>query len=256
MNRGCGTRMPGGVYLVVPMGPDGAPLEHFLFCPAIPLPPEWNVSPRGQQIVPFASRNCVVDWIGENNYPNVSDFIEEGRCHGFSRHVSPELAARVEPGARLLPVHARGLIRNWSLYAPRTMDMCPRQLHPVNELAGYSDREMEWFEDFYPRAIADHTRAHYPHAGCSGYWWEDIEGGTVIDAKALLGEHGYVERTIGDTTYTGFARLPWIEPDYEPAIFAMLPIGVIHVIDGAEESADTYRRMRKTAKLPVQLMEE
>ena len=72
--RGCGTRTSGGVYLECGTGYGGRPLEFFLADPPIPLTCDTKL---GVQLIERDGVVHVLDWIGEQHYPNCADFLEK-----------------------------------------------------------------------------------------------------------------------------------------------------------------------------------
>lgn len=61
----------------------------------------------------------VIDWVGEQHYPAVTDFLEEGRVLGFSRRISSTLdLSRLTAESRILVVHACGLVVNHEVLRP------------------------------------------------------------------------------------------------------------------------------------------
>lgn len=115
VQRGCGSRKQGGIYLEVATGPGGLPLDHFITDPPQPFTTDVKI---GVTLVDRTEPDGVVvthviDWIGTEHYPFAADFIEEGRRFGFSRRVAPSIEFhRLSARSRLLVVHARGLVTN------------------------------------------------------------------------------------------------------------------------------------------------
>ena len=88
--RLCGAgRMVGGVYLECAPVPGGVALERFLIDPPQPIEVStFGIAPLGVNLLTRAGVTHVIDWVGESHYPEMQDFIEEGRVMGFSRKVS------------------------------------------------------------------------------------------------------------------------------------------------------------------------
>lgn len=252
VERGCGVRRKaGGVYAVSSFSPYGLPLEHFLYCSPRPLP-EWLVLPKlGQVFVP-SERNgipigLIFDWIGEMHYPNVADFLEEGRCYGFSRLLSPVVArqaARMRENW-LLPVHARGLVVNWMTCRPRVYE-CPRPRNPHPLPDG--DEERRYGE----MLIAELGREAAGWNMCSGFWWEVIEGGECDMREGAV--DGAVVRRIGAVRYYGREQLPGWRGEFAPAVLGRIPLNRLEVVVGGE----WLERMEelKGAEFPVVAVEE
>ena len=114
--RGCGTRTAGGCYLECGTGYGGRPLEFFLSDPPIPMTCDAKV---GVELIERGGVVHVVDWVGEQHYPNAADFLEEGRRYGFSRRIPRTLdLSRLSAASRILVVHARGLVVNHQALRP------------------------------------------------------------------------------------------------------------------------------------------
>jgi len=110
--RGCGKRKEGGLYACVPTSPFGQPIENFIVDHAIP----WSEGAfRG---VRFVQREDgitdMVMWVGAEHYPFPSDFVEEGRMHGFSKRVpingsDNNYSALTPHSSRIVLVHPKAI---------------------------------------------------------------------------------------------------------------------------------------------------
>lgn len=96
--RGCGYRVPGGIYLVTDISHNGIPIDLFLFDPPwVPIDTDGNKHYPGALGIDIVrdpnnnNVNHVWDWIGQESYPYFPDFWEETRRFGLSRKVSPNL---------------------------------------------------------------------------------------------------------------------------------------------------------------------
>jgi hypothetical protein len=117
VTRGCGTRQEGGLYLECGTRPGrGRPLEFFLADPPVPMTCDSKV---GVELIERGGVVHVLDWVGEQHYPAITDFLEEGRVLGFSRRISNTLdLSRLTAESRILVVHARGLVVNHEALRP------------------------------------------------------------------------------------------------------------------------------------------
>ena len=112
IERGCGTRAEGGLYICVPTGSSGIPVEAFVLDPPIP----WNEGPfRGARL--HKRDTGVTDlllWVGAEYYPTVADFVVEGARHGFSKRVPVHREAdysSLDQDSRILLIHPRAIVK-------------------------------------------------------------------------------------------------------------------------------------------------
>ena len=252
--RGCGRRIAGGTYLVTNTSPNGRPLEHFLFCPPLRVP-DVGLSTQGQIVVQregrYGPETVVFDHVGEAYYPNVTDFLEEGRRFGFSWHVTPDAASKLTPVSWMLPVHPRAFILNWRELTPRPADTCPLGKHPLEP--GEVDRDAGWFSDAFPEKDDP-----YEHEMCSGWWWCDVHEGlvTALDAVNQLAE---VRRELPSLHYRALLVGSDIPRRYERGVIARLPIHGIEIIGGGARTKESYERLSRAHSdtgVPVRVVEE
>lgn len=210
-------REAGGIYLEMGLTEGGAPLEWFLVDPPHSVKGWGSLSPVGVSIVrhPKTGVYHVLDWIGEEHYPNVADFIEEVRRFGLSRRVrSHTNFGLLTKDSRILCVHVRGL----SVKKRKEVVACPGDL-----------------------VITKHNSV------CVGGSWWDLSGGVQQEASAPDGPKDEIYEvaftTIQDATlhprfvrvtmpsfhYYGYSMLP---RKFTPAIFASFPISRIVGIEG------------------------
>lgn len=243
VKRGCGTRKKGGVYWEVGMGPDGMPLEHFLIDPPTPLPEEYQGMSR-QGVTTYTDPNTgvthILDWVGEEHYPNVMDFTEEVRRFGLSRRIPKNFDfSLITEKSRILLVHRRAIIDNCYDYpAP---DVCPKHISghfPVKD-----------------------PKNHNPRQFCIGYWRMDIEDGMPIEGDGDTDNDNIwfeVNREMPSFSYTGFAKPPaWPQsPSYTPGIFASFPCGRLVVVkDDDDNHMETFDKMQ-SAGVPLDIVEQ
>ena len=103
--RGCGYRIPNGLYLKVETSEYGKPLEHFVIDPPIPYKHEFTRSPR---FVWNKRTNAfdVIMWVGEKFYPMPWDFLEEARWIGISKRIPKNIDfSKISSNSRLILVH-------------------------------------------------------------------------------------------------------------------------------------------------------
>ena len=221
--RGCGTRVAGGIYLVTEpcfeVSDTCRPVFDFITDPPVPTG-QLHLSALGSQMLDARGYTHVVDVVGREHYPNVSDFIMESARMGVSRRIS-KLARfeRLSVGSRLMLAHERAIILTYEGYhynIPRTLS-CPTDNHDTPLL-----RE---------------------HGMCAAYWWHDVEGG---DPQPEDTDPRLVKRTIGSTTYWAHSRPMNVSPVYEMGFFMSLPIGKIEVVrdrrNGKHEQAEERAR--------------
>lgn len=252
--RGCGVREPGGIYFVTPkckkITDRCAPVERFCFCPPRPLN-GLEVPNRGVLIVerPDGSGiHDVYDRIGVGGYPNAADMIEEIRRLGLSRRASKGLDfSLIGPGSLIFLVHPRAIIKN------------------AAQVYDYIRREQEETPDHshaYQRRCDNPNHAYLPASpvpqaeqeSCMGLWWETLAKADPI--YDLAAPRRSVTRTVGSTTYPGYAAPYDFPVEWEEGIIARFPIKQLEVVadpDG-EEADKAYARL-ESARLPVREVE-
>ena len=150
--RGCGSRVVGGVYAEVKTGDEGVPIEAFLVDPPSPVDAQaLGLTDKGVRLVQLGDTWHVFDIIGENYYPYVADFVEEGRRMGVSRRLPSNLDfSKIDPEkSRLVLLHRRAIITN------------------VEE-AGFLN-----LSHICPKGIAGHEAGVLSEM-CAGLWWHDL----------------------------------------------------------------------------------
>lgn len=116
VERGCGYRTEGGVYLESGLAPGGVPLEHFILDPPIILDIDCKT---GVQLWehPGTKVTHIIDWIGTKHYPYAPDVIEEGRKYGFSRRVTKNIRWEdLDDRSRIILVHEKAILENRSKF--------------------------------------------------------------------------------------------------------------------------------------------
>lgn len=238
MTRGCGKRQSGGVYIEVGTSGDGEgyPVEHFLTDPPVEVPQTLDIGARGVQLIERGGVWHVLDWVGEDSYPNVADLIEEVRRFGLSRRAQKTLEfGKLTKDSRILLIHRKAVVENVAEWGSQLSKLpCPKAACGCAVCATAANR--------------DH--------GCAKVWWLDIEDGVAVDQ---IGEEvSAVRRSCGDTEYRGWACPSASPPRYRAGFFLSLPVGRIAVISGEESSEDTARKIANelAGKLEVVQLEE
>lgn len=233
MTRGCGKRQSGGVYIEVGTSGDGEgyPVEHFLTDPPVEVPQTLDIGARGVQLIERGGVWHVLDWVGEDSYPNVADLIEEVRRFGLSRRAQKTLEfGKLTKDSRILLIHRKAVVENVADWGPQLSHLpCPKAACGCAVCATAANR--------------DH--------GCAKVWWLDLVGGNGPAG-------GAVDRECGDTRYRGWATPAVVTPRYRAGFFLSLPVGRIAVISGDESSEDTARKIANelAGKLEVVQLEE
>lgn len=179
--RGCGVRKPGGIYLCVPTGPGGAPIEAFLVDPPVVIDAaSLGVAAVGQHLVQHGGAWHVLDIVGREHYPAVQAFIEEARRQGISRRAPGALAFELlGQGSRLLLAHQRADIANALEFPCSARCPCERPEHLAEGYGGMCARL--WAEE--PLAGAQHRLAVFMSVAiCQIEVVRDPTGGRHIDA--------------------------------------------------------------------------
>lgn len=228
------------------MSPEGRPLEDFLIDPPQPLPHQLPLARQGVLLVERDGCRHVVDWVGVNHYPNVADFLEEARRYGVSRRIPRSAQFEfLQPGARLLLVHARAI--------PRSIAAYRRRIEPENESARWS----------CPQGKEEHQLGA---TLCAGVWWEDVDPAAVrlysirgapdTAPSELLPRWG--TRTIPSCTYDCHARPVDVLPLWLPGFIASFPITRLAVIRDPEQEVRTTAALEAARRsgLLVSLEEE
>lgn len=238
VSRGCGTRQAGGVYLSSPLSPNGMPISWFLLDPPVvvdkTMEESLGISEIGVKLIkrPNAEVWDVWDIVGQNNYPNVADMVMEIAKLGLSRRIAVgEAFELLSSESRIILLHRRAHIENFhDYYGTIFMES--------DEMARDDRPEMDK-ELSCPRRILEalglRTGPHHEadpggnsHEMCAGLWWEDVTNGERLYDPDLRKRS--VRRVLGDTTYIAREKPEEVEPEYELAIFAKMPIRQIEVI--------------------------
>jgi hypothetical protein len=247
--RGCGERVAGGIYLETTLSPTGHPLECFFADAPRPVNTgALGVTPRGVSLIAGEGGiTNVWDWVGSDSYPNVADFIEEGRRMGISRRIAGRAELdRLTRSSRIIILHARAIIdSDHEAYraAEQEIDGLLRSCCPQIVAAEHCGR------------VVGPRHADPPDRLCGRYWYHDIEGGEAPSAAASASGRaveGEVQRTIGDTTYFAYARPEGVKPTYRVGVLGAFPIsGLAVVADPVGGTHEEGYALAKRAGLPV-----
>jgi hypothetical protein len=246
--RACGLRIRGGVYAETGLSGDGLPIDYFIIDPPIPIETsQLGLAAVGVKLIEIdvtnmenshigepASLACdtiyhIFDIVGQEFYPYPADYVEETRRMGASRRLPSNLDfSRLEPGSRLILIHARAVIENFPDY-PQPPDMeCPK-------------------------GIEAHALSPLPEM-CAGLWWHDLPD-QPDESEACFRSGQVLRRVAGDTMYCCYPRPEGAFPSYHHGIFLSLPISNLAVIKGGEATERNYQAVCNSG-LPVFLEEE
>jgi hypothetical protein len=247
VERGCGVREPGGIYIETRRVVGGKPPEHFVLDPPVPVPAQLDLPNRGVAIYGREASDGeevfdVYDRVGETSYPNVADFIEETRMHGLSRRVPGKIdLSRLSDRSTIRLAHPRALITNVAaLYKELAQEVSDYINHPQWQCRCHKEnhKSRAWL------FVNGET--------CASCWWELITGGEE-DFDPMHFPRT-VERTIGSVSYYGRKKPTDFTPQYEDAFFMRLPVHRIVVINDPELGKHEAALERlENVKIPVSL---
>jgi len=259
VERGCGSRSPGGAYLVSALGDDGVPLRECVIDPPIPVDATaLGLSPQGMALARTPSgATRILDWVGARDYPNVADFVEEVALFGSSRRVPKTFDfALLTPKSQHVLAHPRAVVDNpdWVL-AHRAWD---------GEAHSYLDRLRRGYGEPLPpcpfRPDEHATPERLLLKMCAALWWEVLLPKTVrfdVDREGFEAQcqrTQSVVRRMPAFSYEGYTlpdRDIWV-PQFSLGAFLALPVTRIEVVTDQEEG--THREAlakARRAQLPV-----
>jgi hypothetical protein len=250
--RGCGRRKAGGVYAECRLGSGGIPVDDCIVDPPLVVDESALALPkRGNVLRTLDPRNAgpgsvwhIFDRVGESFYPNVADKVEEVRRMGESRRLNAANIdfAKITPATRLVLAHPRA--------------------HLINFEAAYTAyaADSSWPPQGWicPRRRTVHTRDVIPAQMCAAAWWRDLEGGEALAESVATPASGAraVRRHMPWGSYDGWERLRGFVPVYATAIFMILPISGLAVIEGAHGEHTSALKLAQQAGVPVALVRE
>lgn len=130
--RLCGSgRIAGEMYLECGLIRGGSPMEDYLVDPPQPIDQEnWGISPIGVTTFEEDGVTHVIDWVGEQVYPEVADFIEEARRKGISRKVTHTLGfEKLTAESRLYLIHPQASVTQAAALTSVSPFRCPCGQH-------------------------------------------------------------------------------------------------------------------------------
>lgn len=241
--RGCGSsRTVSGIYLEVPVGANGHPIEEFLIDPPLPVDVvKLGISPVGVHAIEVNTSDgpatWLFDWIGSEHYPNVVDYLEETRNFGVSRRAPASLPwEKIDSRTRLVLLHARAVIDEPEAYyrlEQADMPSCP-------QVIGWEHCQRRT------------PKEHPPGQLCGRLWWQDVVNGEPVEYSGRR-----VARTVGETTYQAWARPAGLTPTYHVGMVARFPVPRVAVIRDRESGTheDVFRRVQG-AGVPTYVADE
>ncbi len=229
--RACGSRAAGGVYAETRLSDGGQPIEYFLVDPPKPVLDELGLTAVGVKLINVDGVWHIFDVVGAEYYPYPADYVEETRRKGASRRLPRNLEFDlISAESRLVLVHSKAVIQNFSEYPQPPEVECPK-------------------------AIVSHQCAPLPEM-CAGLWWHDLP----LSELEPGADGRFIRKIQGGTTYHARPRPAGIAPQYQHAIFMMLPITNLAIIQGrnAQENASAEQAFQAASQsgLPVYLEEE
>lgn len=276
--RGCGERVPDGIYAECGLGPNGRPLEDFLVDSPLPLPDGLDRRALANKAQvwedPRTGIYHLVIWVGAEHYPYVADYVEEVRRYGASRRVGSMVdLSRLTPGvSRMIMVHPLARVVNWAdISKPaecakdiaghddavtlfRPVDFAPA-LTWEEKLARVHGLDTSELEELARRDMAGETVTMAPigarvlatpDAGpCLFKAWELIPAAAGERVGEMDGGRQLYTRTHASTTYTYEPTGEDTGASFEPGIFAALPLHGFALVKNRDGSLDE----RRAAKL-------
>lgn len=241
IERGCGRRIPGGIYLVSDTSPFGLPIESFLLDPPVEVRAELKLPKRGVAMIERDGTYYVADHVGSEHYPNAADVIEEARRFGVSRRISRKFDfSLLTPESRLLLAHARGLFTNWRAYRKADAEGAPYPC-PRSDVLG--------------QPIENHRSGR---EFCADLWWHDLEvGERVSETGNIRRGRPEVLRRMPSFNYLASKRPVGIEPQYVEAFILAVPISGIDVVRDPLDPVNEARSRAAVANagVPVEIVD-
>lgn len=146
----------------------------------------------------------IFDWIGENSYPNPTDWFEEIMELGF--HQLIERTAQfnlLSRESKYIAVHKRAGMQNAAQYYKERMGITGTPLCPVDD-----EKHLKPSKEFLKS---------YPDL-CAGLLWNNIVDGDVVDGRLI-------ERKLPSLSYYGYSALGGDKDISIPSMFFRFPIG-------------------------------
>ena len=239
--RGCGTRVLGGVYAETAMGPNGHPIECFIKDPPMVIDPnDVGLSHIGVKLVEQDGVTYIFDWVSAQHYPNVSDFVEEARRFGASRRLPSTLNFESMGKSVMLALIHDKAVTFHDHYG--TDDCETRKMSP----------------QVCPQLVKSMHDGIMPsvHGPCARVWWGDHD--SVDEDGGHLNAGELYTRVMPSLSYT--ARQEVEDATYQTGIFMILPLARIVVVrdpgTGSHDKTSETIREKLNGRLPVELVDE
>lgn len=247
IERGCGRRKPGGLYLECGLSKRGVSPEELMYDPALVLPPGLDLINKPQilpRLCPILNAGQVIDyepefdlltgqpiydvyiWIGEEFYPSLADFVEEARIAGISRQIPRTLKVELLTRAsQMVLVHPCARLRIWrDLCLPKEC----RQHRAAHDLA--------WFEQNRLSAAEEKEQWKGP---CVFKAWEVLPKDEACEVITLPGEEPAYYRRVGEHTYRYSPTDEDLPGDaWDPGIFMRVQITGAALVYAQSESGE------------------
>jgi hypothetical protein len=231
------------VYAECALGPGGIPVDACIVDPPIVVDEVALALPkRGSVLRTFDSGASptwhIIDRVGESHYPHVADVVEEVRQMGASRRLNTAAIdfSKITPDTKLMLAHPRAHIVNIAAVYAAYGDWPP---------AGW----------VCPRRRTAHTCATAPAQMCAAAWWRDLDAADAVPGPVSLSPR-VARRVMPWGAYMGRSRPRDPSPIYAAAIFMILPLTRLVVIEGAHGEHKAGLAMARRAALPVVISQE
>lgn len=205
--RGCGLPQEGGLYFTIGTTTRGGiDPRNFLIDPIYPVDEKLGIKARGLSTIERDGIIHIVDWIGENNYPNFPDWFEEIGHLGFHQRVETSFDFKQldQLNSRFLLVHPNAYIPNVKARARLLKD------------SAWADETL--YVDVCPMVPEKHFKDHEPMEMCAGLSWYHIVKGEEVEANL-------VSRSMPSFSYHGFESIGKLT--VEPGFCASFPISMV-----------------------------
>lgn len=255
--RGCGSRVAGGVYLECKVGGFGPPIEDFILDPVRPIDVKALGIPSLGQVVEKGEggRSVIYDRVGVKHYPDAADLVEEVLTLGVSRRVSKTSFPfeNLGPGSMLALIHDRGAFADAADYGLLTGFLCPKKKHEAK--APYCLGSL-----YAMIRKAKDDKAFSDGRVDPEVWRAKLFASYFAFAGTDLSEFvsiNPVVRTRPSLEYAAFGYLTTERP-LTPAVVAAVPVTNVAVVNDPEDQ-DSVKRAVETAQrsgVPVEVVNE
>lgn len=199
-----------------------------------------------------------IDVIGVANYKYACDFIQEafhfwhmGQTP-FSRKIPRQqnILHKISWRSKLLMGHAKGWLENWPDFMLPDIEISDSQGEFT--LANNSFR--------CPKKNTEHNPNHPENMPCQGILKNALDKEDLELLPDIVDEDGFCpgQRTIGATTYYGYARPKKVEPVYQFALLAWMPLNNFEIPRGenAEGVKEHIRANIKDDNITITITED